>query len=330
MKIPNDMGGKWRLDKFVEYQHLAPAVDPLTYCEYAIRKKLDFDDCVMLAWFHSLTYCEITAAFLLEQLNFRTLQLEEVTDFWETHKPNLIFGSARKYVKNMDWFLPLMSRFMTDIDGKPYQWLLNMAGEGSPREKYKNIELYLGKWKFMGRFSVDLFTEAVISMNKAGILPLEIEAEGYDWDKSSNLTSGMLNIFYYDDLADAFDKGEHKLSTQNKIDLDSCLETVLGRVKEKYPDQETDRVSVINKVCSFRNLFKKSRYGGFHHDRQLENLHHYENTYRGYPLWKEFWSIRKAIFPLHMLGEYNGWDGIRKERKKLWVQKGETGVESSR
>ena len=36
-----------------------------------------------------------------------------------------------------------------------------------------------------------------------------------------------------------------------------------------------------------------------------------------------------GCFPIdkRFLGEYNTWDGIRKERKKLWLQKGLTGVE---
>lgn len=326
MGIPNDKGGNWRLDKFVDYQHYAPAVDPLTYCEYARRKKLNPDRCVMLAWFHSLTYCEITAAFLLEQLNFKTVQPEQVEQFWKEHKPNLIFGSARRYVKNMDWFIPLMDKFMNEIDRQPYAWLEGIAGEGTSKERYKNIELYLNKWQFMGRFSVDLFTEALIAMYDSGLIPLQIEADGYDWKKTSNLTSGMLNIFYLDEEADLFDKtGELTWGVEG---MDGFLEVVLKAVKEKYPDQTTNRVSIINKICSFRNLFKQSRYGGFHHDRQLGNLVHYEEVYPDYPLWNRFYAIRYAIFPKHMLGEYNGWDGIRTKRKKLWVEKGMTGVET--
>lgn len=337
--IPGDKGGTWRLDKFVEYQHYAPAVDPLTYVEYAKRNQLNKDECVALAWYHSLTYCELTAALLLEELNFESVQLDRVEEFWKRNKPRLIFGSARKYVKNMDWFVPLMDKWLEDItffdnggnvDRKPYVWLKNMAfdPDNGPKQRYKNIEKYLGKWKFMGRFSIDLFTEAIIAMNKAGLIPLEIENSGYDWNKTSNLTSGMLNILYNDTLADKFDKGEYKVDSDMETELNIALGGILQKVRNTYPNQKTDKVSVVNKICSFRNLFKKSRYGGFHHDRQLGNLWEYWDSYpEKSELWNEFFEIRKAIFPRHMLGEYNNWTGIRKERKKIWVERGMTGVE---
>lgn len=335
--IPGDKGGNWRLQKFVEYQHYAPAVDPLTYVEFAKRRGLNKDDCVALAWYHSLTYCEITAAFLLEQLTFKSVQLAEVESFWDKYKPTLIFGSARKYVKNMDWFVPLMDNWLEDITffdnggdtwRSPYRWLLKMAHplKNDPRERYKNIERYLGNWKFMGRFSIDLFTEAIIAMTRAGLLDIELEEAGYDWRKTSNLTSGLLNIFYHDEEANYFDK-EGKLPVPAFL-LDKYLRQVLKAVEETYPNQGVDKVSVVNKICSFRNLFKKARYGGFHHDRQLGNLMEYsEKMPMHYKLWEEFFEIRKAIFPEHMLGEENSWSGIRKERKKLWVEKGLTGVE---
>jgi hypothetical protein len=325
--IPNDKGrGKnWRLNKFVEYQHYAPAVDPLTYCEYAKRKKLTLDNCIRLAWYHSLTYCEVTAAFLLEQ--HKAIEKDPDT-FWAVHKPTLIFGSARRYVQSMNWFVPLVNVFNSITDGRPYEWLVETAGQGRPLDKFNEISEELASWKFMGRFSVDLFTEALIAMNRHGLIPLKIEAAGYDWKKSSNLTSGLLNIFYMDEEADDFDK-TGKLPVDTGV-LDDYLGVVLEAVHWEYPDQDVDDVTVINKICSFRNLFKASRYGGFHHDRQQGNLILYKQRYPEYPLWKEMYKIRAAIFPEHMLGEKMGWKGIRTSRKKLWLEQGRTGVETSR
>lgn len=329
MIIPNDEGGLWRLRKFVEYQHLAPAVDPLTYAEFAQRNNFTIDDCVNYAWFHSLTYCELTAGFLWRRFNFKTLQPDEVIEFWQEYKYRLIFQSARKYVQNMDWFNILMFQYMEATQGKPYAWLEKVAGHGSPREKYKAIEKEMNKWKFMGRFSIDLFLEALITFKQVDLIPMKLENDGYDWAKTSNLTSGMFNIFYQDHLADLFDKGSFTMTQSDREYLDDRLARVLKAVEISYPEQTVDSVSVVNKICSFRNLFKKARYGGYHHDRQLQNLLWYAvNLPEAHGLWWEFFQIRDAIFPEHMLGELNGWKGIRKERKKLWVEKGLTGVES--
>lgn len=336
MNIPNDSGHPWRLEKFVEYQRFAPAVDPLTYTEYAKRHNLDPDECVYFAWLHSVCYCEVTATLLFERLNFRTVSPMEVKRFWRENKDKLIFQSARRYVKNMDWFVPLMMKFLSAIRdnpiGEPYPftWLVDLTeGQYYARDRYKAIEEHLKEWKYMGRFSIDLFLEAIITFNKAGLLPIKLENAGYDWNTTSNLTSGLLNIFYLDDMADAFDRGSLKITPDLQAFLDEKLQVVLHAAREKYPyDKLLDDVSIVNKICSFRNLFKGARYGGFHHDRQLGNILHYRKVYPEYKeLWDEWFEIRATVFPAYMLGEYGGWTGIRKERKKLWIQKGLTGVE---
>ena len=84
----------------------------------------------------------------------------------------------------------------------------------------------------------------------------------------------------------------------------------------------------MGKICSFRNLFKASRYGGFHHDRELGVLREYEKTLPQYEdLWDRVFRLRRAMFDERFLGELHNWNGIRKERKKLWLEKGLTGVE---
>ena len=313
-----------RLDKFVDYQHFAPAIDPITYVAFAKDYGLDKDACVMLAWYHSLTYCEITAAYLF-------MHYDEVfydpQSFWDANKPKLIFGSARRYVKNMGWFVPLMWTFRTDVGlDSPYKWLEAMAGKGSPRQKFKSIEKYLGNWKYMGRFSIDLFLEAIVSMYDAGLLDIKLEPAGYDWKKSSNLTSGLMNIFNLDREANMFDKTG--VIAVRVSELDDMLDVVIEAVETKYPEQQGNLMSSVNKICSFRNLFKGARYGGYHHDRQLGNLLHYQKAYpEEKELWDYFFRFRKQTFPAHMLGELKDWTGIRPARKKLWKEKGLTGVE---
>jgi hypothetical protein len=324
MKIPGDTGHPWRLNKFVEYQHYALAVDPPTYGEYAKRRNLTPDDCIVLAWYHSLTYCELTAALLFNKLPWKTIQSSTVKEFWKDNKGKLIFQSARMYVKNMDWFVPLMNQFMRDCKRQPYEWLKRIALPGTPKARYKAVYDYLMKWKYMGRFSVDLFLEALITFNQIGLLPLALKVDKYDWKNCSNLTSGLLNILYRDKEADEFDKTQQ---LSNSLDLDTAVLDIYKEVMKKYPEQDTNIVSVVNKICSFRNLFKASRYGGFHHDRQLANLYTYQKVYPDCYLWKEFFKIRKDVFAPQMLGELGGWTGIRKERKKLWLEKGLTGVE---
>jgi hypothetical protein len=229
----------------------------------------------------------------------------------------------------MDWFEPLMEKFMEETSGAPYTWIEGIANSSKdPIKAYNNIEKYLSKWKFMGRFSIDRFTEIAVSMGDAGLIPIRLKSSEVAWKKGSNLTSGMLNLYYMDTEAELFDR-EGVISEDNLIFLKEKVYEVQDAVLKVYPNQENkDLIVIISKVCSFRNLFKGARYGGFHHDRELEQIIAYEQSYPLDSLWQELYDIRKAIFTPDMLGEVGGWTGIRKERKKLWLQSGLTGVES--
>ena len=324
--IPGDTGHPFRLNKFLEYQHYAPAIDPIVNTRYAERHKLSPDDCILLAWYHSVVYCEVTAIWLIQNLDFYNMTPKSLKSFWGTYKDKMIFGSARRYAKSLDWFVPLISQFRKKTKGKPENWLENLCLGSSPQERYHQVSKEISGWKYTGRFSVDLFLEALISFNKAGLIPVSFEIPKYDWKNCSNLTSGLMNIMYLDQEADEFDKSGKVLVSEEL--LDKRVLQIQNLVKKRYPDQDTDIVSVMNKICSFRNLFKQRRYGGFHHDRELGNLIKYQKTMpESEAIWDELFEIRQECFPKNMLGELNGWSGIRPERKKLWIQEGKTGVE---
>ncbi len=326
MIIPNDMGHPWRLNKFVEYQHKVPPIGPATYLAFANETELSEDDCILLAWYNSMSYCEITAIYLLKELRLDQIQQNTVENFWRDNKEKLIFASARRYVKNMDWFCPLMNTFVESVNKNPTDWLYSIAGDGTPQQRYKNVYNYLIKWKFMGRFSVELFMDALVQFSRENLISVRFQAEDFEWKKGSNITSGMLNMFYYDDLAEEYDK-TGKLKDSTIILLNELIVEVQKAVKSAYPEQDVSISVITPKMCSWRNLFKGTRYGGYHHDRQLEQLLHYTTVYPEDILWKYLFGLRKRIFVPELLGELNGWTGIRKERKKLWLTKGLTGVE---
>lgn len=117
------------------------------------------------------------------------------------------------------------------------------------------------------------------------------------------------------------------MTKEQKEFLNEKIAEVQAAIKYYYPEEDVGVSVVTPKICSWRNLFKGKRYGGYHHDRQLEQIKHYEACYPGDPLWKELYKIRELTFPKTLLGEWCGWSGIRKERKTLWLREGKTGVE---
>lgn len=324
--IPGDTGGNWRLNKYCEYQSVVPPINPITYTEYARRNKLSKDDCVYLGWLNSTCYSAETAIFIFNQLPLENLNGRLCKDFWGKYKKSLHFISARQYAKNMDWFEILIREFVKTFGKNPYN-KIKLVLTDNPKENYGRLFDIVNNLKFMGRFSIDLFLESLVHMSYKGILDFNLEYPDFSWKNGSNITSAIFNIFYEDEKANHFDK--HKtVSKEDKIWLDEKLKVIQKEIQKKYPEQNSDISEITPKLCSFRNLFKGSRYGGFHHDRQLEILNDYKSNLPEFnSIWDEIFEIRKSQFNEKLLGELNGWSGIRKERKKLFLTQGKTGVE---
>ena len=328
--IPGDTGKDWRLNKFVEYQHEVPSIHYRVLGEYIKKLNLDKDETVMMCWFMSCTYNEVTCAFLQETFDWKNLKPKTVkaycNEFWKEHKEDLIFGSSRMYAKSMDWFPVLIENFIKRTKKHPYKWLLNLE-EKDPADTYFTIVKELEKFQYVGRFARDLFMESIMYLQD--YLHISVyEPSILDWEKCSNLTSGLLNLFYFDDEANEFDKTGQIPDSVSKKQLSKYLRIVQKRIHKTYPEQSDDINMFVGKICSFINLFKNARYAGFHHDRELGWLRTYEQRFPELSnVWEDLYELRQTMFSERFLGELHDWNGVRKERKKLWLTKGLTGAE---
>lgn len=330
MIIPNDNNIDYRLKKFVEYQRAVPPVHQAVLRSYAITNNLSKDELVSICWLMSNTYHEITTILLFEE--YKSSSYEDMIKYYNDNIDKIQFGSAKKYIAMNNRFTPILRWFLDTYGEQPYTYLKNyfnnLKNEGEL--KYEELIKFNQRCKNFGRFSGDLFNEIYMLFQKAGLLEEDIkESTEFDWEHCANLTSGVLNILYEDELADSWDRKEIDKIKLNELKpkLTQGILTIKEEIEKTY-NEPTDIPLFITKLCSFRNLFKNSRYGGYHHDRQLEYLKKYEDSLPDKKeLWNRIYSIREQVFPPNLLGEKNNWTGIRKERKKLWTSKGLTGVE---
>lgn len=318
--IPHDDGCSYRLKKFVEYQHEVPSIHYRFLGEWIKKHGIDKETAVDLCWLMSVTYNEITCILLNE--------MSSTPEYiWRMHKEKLNFGSARKYAKSMNWYVPLMNAWNKATCNAPYEWVISKRGN-TPEQTYRNIHAALCCFQYVGRFGADLFMECICYLKDWLRISLK-EPVMLDWKHCANLTSGTFNIFYQDERANLYDK-TRVVSKRDRIELSSDILVIKNEIARTYPEQDNDITMFIGKICSFRNLFKAARYGGFHHDRELGVIKQYELDFPQYDyLWQQCYELRKEIFPNHLLGELNGWSGIRKERKRLWLDRGLTGVEQN-
>ncbi len=332
--IPGDTGWPWRLDKFVEYQHAVPAIHPIFLRGYMElhEKELTPDDYVWISWLISCTYNEITTVFIFESMKDKFVELHNVTEkwceeFWNDNKEHLVFNSARRYVKANNKFTDLIMNFKSVTKGKPFDWVQGLSVHEEPFDNYSEILKAIKGVPYVGRFSGDLFMESLLHITKYhGFFNIE-EDNNFEWENCANLTSGLFNILYMDDKANHYDKLKSVSELDEAILMKGLLE-VQKRVQETYPEQDGRITMMITKICSFRNLFKNTRYAGFHHDRELETLIKYERAYPELQIWRDCYDIRKQKFSQSLLGEFGGWTGIRKENKKMFLSQGLTGAEN--
>ena len=78
--IPGDNGKDFRLKKFVEYQHEVPSIHYRVLGEYILRWVKDKDDAVMMCWYMSATYNEVTCVLLHELFKWRELTPKTVLE----------------------------------------------------------------------------------------------------------------------------------------------------------------------------------------------------------------------------------------------------------
>lgn len=322
--IPNDDGKEYRLYKFVEYQHEVPSIHYRFMGEYIKRNEFDLDRTVNMCWLMSVTYNEITC-IILDRLMY--VERKSPEEIWKKYKAVLNFGSARKYAKNNNLFIPLMREWFKETKYNPYAWLKQYNTSDEEMTCLK-IEKALQQFQYVGRFASDLFVESVVYLKDYLNINIKQPAR-LDWKNCANLTSGIFNIFYEDEKADLYDKTK-KLTKEDEQFLTKALIRIQKAIHVVYPFQNNDITMFVGKICSFRNLFKNARYGGFHHDRQLGVIKEYEKVLPQYKdIYDECYKLRKDMFDQRFLGELNGWSGIRKERKKLWTTTGKTGAEKA-
>ena len=321
--IPGDTGHPWRLNKFIDYHSLGDAdMNFPILIRYADAHKLSVKNRLWMAFLYSTCYCVGTTIFLFEELPLDdTLTPKKVRDFWSIFKAPLIFQTDRRYVKNMNWFIPLVSDWMKKVGHNPVRYFKKLQGR-SPQETYMNLYKEMMNWRYFGRFTTFLFIEAVTKLT-----PIKADADWFDWKNGNTATSGMLHILYLDEEASDFDIHGYIEPCTLRL-LEKRLPQVIKAIQKQYPQVSTNITDLETSLCGFRKLFKGTRYGGYYIDRVQDEIIKLQANLPDYNyVWEELWGYRLEAFNHQFLGEVKGYKGIQKHRCKDWLEKGVVGIE---
>lgn len=317
MVIPNDTGRNWRKNRMVEYIGSFPdEIGPLMR-SYFKKHNLSKDDRVWWVLLYSSSYCMGTACILQQELDYKTFTKYQAEQFWADNKQRLIFQSDRRYIKNMNQFVDIVEEFIQRSKHHPWQYLQQFLKE-TPEETYDALYKEVSSWRYYGRFSTILF---LYNINK--LMGIPMDSKKYDWKNGKTTTAAIFNAVYEDERADEFEDTA-SISSSDKQFLNNFLRKLMVRLSSKYPEKNWTVMGVTSDLCSYRKLFKQTRYLGYYVDRQQEELIWLQDRWPEYQdLWQDFWADRKQYIDRQYLGELNGWTGVQKDLMKSWAKRGE-------
>lgn len=313
--IPNDNYSDFRVRMFAEYYDKKHSHnDSDVYNLKSICKSGNKEEYIWISFLYSTCYSVSTTAFLFQFFpNIESATTERIEQFWSEYKQKLIFQSDRRWVKHLNKFLPIVESYRSAVNGRSQFDIVT--------ELVNKSQTHLYNWftsiYYCGRFSAMLFMEAVY-----GLLNLTLTHESYlSWNDCKTCAQGILLIYYQDELSNDIDKskGEKDLTKDQQVWLETALEEII-QYTESYLGYSTNFARIVGYLCSYFKLYKQTRYLEFYTDRRLEELRHYQSVLPEYNnLWDKLYQIRYQNVPHNILGELNGWSGIRKEKCKEFV-----------
>ena len=302
---------KDRMKEYVDY-HINGDADCNTVLlrKWVDNHNLDLQQRFDLAYFFGITYCLPSAILMLIE---KDEILKDIDKWVAENKKIIIFQSDRKYVKLLDNFNNCIKFFKSNLnDVESFLKGITINNTILIEKALEKVQ----KWFYFGRFASYLFLETFIALTD-----YQIENTTIDWKNGDTATSGIMNLFGLDNSANYFDKYDKIPENLDYKKLNEMLYITLKEIAIKGGDNNV--TGVETSLCAYRKFYKGSRYNGFYLDRQLEEI---LTTSKLDPKYKkideELLQLRKLLFKPKYLGELNNWNGIRKDAKKLYKEKG--------
>lgn len=264
-------------------------------------ESLDLETRLWLAYIYGTSYsCTTTIRFLTEFPTIASVTNRKLEKFWDKQRETLWYQPDKRYLKNNNQIVPAFQS-ICELSGKNMtEYLVPLLEKGFDAT-YKEITK---NWRFFGPSGAYLFFDAIY----AYVPELYTDPEHLDWKNcGQTVPEGMAHLLGLDEQA----IGEQPFD----IDLyNKKVDTMVAKTGWQKNVIESN-------LCFLRKLFKGTRYLGYYADRQLVeclNTADIVKTDCGVDMWK----LRAKTTPKSLRGEVGGWDGIRKERYKVFLTTG--------
>lgn len=267
---------------------------------YVKERNLDQEGRLWLAIVYAASYsCSTAMRFMEEFPTIQDVMGDRVEKFWEENKSTLWFNPDRRYLKNNNQVVPALRCICERSKGNLCEYLIPKLKSGFDT-MYKEI---MQNWQFYGPMAAYLFFDAIYGFSK----DLYSDPQQLDWKGSGQtVVEGMANLLGCDKSISTKDYDIPKFNRM--VDV---IEETTG-----FP-----KIVIESNLCFFRKLFKGSRYVGYYADRELEEYLTVDKILKDrYNI--DIWKYRELTTQDDLRGEIHGWNSIRKDKLKYYLQTG--------
>lgn len=317
---PSLMDPKHRVEVFHDfYKRMAnsgdcdPAVPILL--QLADHWNLGMEQRAWMALIYSTCYCAGTTYVITQEFpSYKRLNINQMQKWWDENRLKLIFQSDRRYVKNMNWFIPIISAYTQNM-GKNQMSTYEKLKGSTLGETYDKVYEFVKKMPYYGRFSIFLLTETLNALTS-----FKMRCETMPWKEATTPTEGLGHYINRDDIVERALNG--KVSTTDCGILDKAMDNLCNTLQNQNPHLDVNYWDVETALCAYRKLFKGSRYLGYYIDRQQDEFTKLQKLNPSID-WDLMWHFREEYFHPVFLGELNGRKGLQKELYHYFQETGE-------
>lgn len=295
-------------DAFYYFHCLTNDFSPDITVESWIADDLSFDyekRCVM-GLFHGATYAGPCESMFADRFPVMTANVQPIIDFFQQHKPRLLFSPDCKYRKIVfEQFLASVGQSI-----KPYGTLGNFIRSCFTSNNWQQNYLTLKQrcqkeWFHWGRMGHWCFSEALTHFINAPIEPPDMEFK----DGKSH-RSGWAFCIGLDDL------------TGDSISKEACQyleQTASDYIRGLRFTKNAGFFSLETACCNYKRQHKGSRYGGCYIDEQYEEMQQMMKDWPEYDwLWSKYLEGRQAVIPSSLLFENSQFVGKASAYDTSW------------
>lgn len=281
-----------------------PAYPALEYV--ANRFELNIEQRYWLAFLFATCYCSPTVYYIYNEFpDYENVDDRRLQKWWDANKSKTVFQTDRLKVKSFNEFLPMFISYNKIVGHSQQKTFENLIVK-DPQQSYDNIYNFANNFHYMGRFTLFIYLECMKYLTK---IPIEIT--NLELKEAESSRNGLCYAVARDDLV--VHKNNKKLTKEDFGILEEHLHNLVSELKTQNPDENISYWSVETSLCSYKKMYWNTRYLGYYIDRLMVEILKIEKLVTEGVDWSVMWDFRKEYFPKEWLGEFNNWNGIRKQ-----------------